>query len=58
MRQTGAVDGLLDALKKSDAGAARAAVEAAFAEEVAWFHANFEFDAPEEDPRTEEKAAG
>lgn len=52
MPQSVAVDALLAALKIADADAARAAVEAAFAEEVAWFHANFEFDAPEDDRRT------
>jgi DNA-binding GntR family transcriptional regulator len=57
-RQSGAVDALLKAMKAGDSGAARAAVEAAFAEETAWFHANFEFDAPEEDLRTEEGKTG
>ncbi|MDP6474326.1 MAG: GntR family transcriptional regulator [Alphaproteobacteria bacterium] len=57
-RQSGGVDALLEALKSGDAAAARAAVEAAFSEETAWFHANFEFDAPDENMRTEEVEAG
>jgi len=48
---------LLKALKAGDAEGARAAVEKAFADEVAWFQANFEFDAPEDEQRAEEKKA-
>ena len=46
--QSGAAASLLEALKAKDDTAASAAVQKAFAEEIAWFHANFEFDAPEE----------
>lgn len=55
--QWNTTDALLKALKAGDADGARAAVEKAFADEVAWFHANFEFDALEDAPRAEEKEA-
>ncbi len=48
---------LLDALKAGDADAARSAVEIAFADEVDWFHANFKFDALENQRPSEQKEA-
>jgi DNA-binding GntR family transcriptional regulator len=58
IRQSDAVDALLEALKSNDSDTARAAVKAAFAKETAWFHAVFEFDAPETDVEKTERRAG
>ncbi len=42
---------LTEALRERNGEAARRAIEQAFAEATAWYHANYEFDQPEPDPK-------